>query len=190
MFAEDRFLTHMGQTCDYIVRKENLGCPDDKLHMGQPWEDYGDYKKYGLSQDDEIFTLWDMKKRELFVYVPKLNKFFSTKSRGYSTHSENDETPETTVFDQEIKPTRGLLASLHYFQENKADWIIQKALNDYNAANEKLKAAEDKCEDLRVNHPRATRQLANAEKEAQRVRFMANQEKREYERILSIYGNN
>lgn len=164
----------------YAVRHESIYTPDDELNCGEPWHDYGNYKKVGITDKNSIYSLWDVKTRTLYLYSKETKKFYAEQDQGqWWNHSSSNDTPGRRAFGEEITPTEIMKKSLEmyfstdteleiteYWKECKSEQLLQKISN----VESELGEAEAKLEDLKTNHPRAWKQIENIEIQIENIK--------------------
>lgn len=163
----------------YAVKKEYVFTPDDKLHCGEPWHDYGNYKNVGITDNNSIYTLWDCETRTVVLYSTETKKFYSSKEQGqWWNHSENNDTPGRRAFDKEIEADEKMTKSVEMFFSAEVEKEItelwktfkkEDTLRRSSIAEKRLLEAKAKLEDLKVNHRRAWKQIENAEVEVAKL---------------------
>ena len=163
----------------YAVKKEYVFTPDDELHCGEPWHDYGNYKNVGITDNNSIYTLWDCETRTVVLYSTETKKFYSSKEQGqWWNHSENNDTPGRRAFDKEIEADEKMTKSVEMFFSAEVEKEItelwktfkkEDTLRRSSIAEKRLLEAKAKLEDLKVNHRRAWKQIENAEAEVAKL---------------------
>jgi hypothetical protein len=163
----------------YAVKKEYVFTPDDELHCGEPWHDYGNYKNVGITDNNSIYTLWDCETRTVVLYSTETKKFYSSKEQGqWWNHSENNDTPGRRAFDKEIEADEKMTKSVEMFFSAEVEKEIaelwktfkkEDTLRRSSIAEKRLLEAKVKLEDLKVNHRRAWKQIENAEAEVAKL---------------------
>jgi hypothetical protein len=163
----------------YAVKKEYVFTPDDELHCGEPWHDYGNYKNVGITDNNSIYTLWDCETRTVVLYSTETKKFYSSKEQGqWWNHSENNDTPGRRAFDKEIEADEKMTKSVEIFFSAEVEKEIaelwktfkkEDTLRRSSIAEKRLLEAKVKLEDLKVNHRRAWKQIENAEAEVAKL---------------------
>lgn len=163
----------------YAVKKEYVFTPDDELHCGEPWHDYGNYKNVGITDNNSIYTLWDCETRTVVLYSTETKKFYSSKEQGqWWNHSENNDTPGRRAFDKEIEADEKMIKSIEMFFSAEVEKEIaelwktfkkEDTLRRSSIAEKRLLEAKAKLEDLKVNHRRAWKQIENAEAEVAKL---------------------
>ena len=161
---EDALFKRMKAECDgCVIMWHKTPASDSSLHIGEPWYDFGNFEKIGLIHGDIFLTIWKAATRELVAFIPKFDKYFSTQSRGYTTHSENNETPETIAFSEEIVPTDEMKKAVVYFKNHALSTIIDAGEEICKDYNKEVEEAEKTLEDLKCNHKRAWKKIEEAE---------------------------
>lgn len=160
----------------YAVRQIHVWNSDDNLNCAEPWHDYGNYKSFGITDPNSMFFLWDYRNREALVYCKENGKFYSTKEEGeWWNHSENCDTPGRTALAEEIPAPKGnvkLSVEMFFDKELEKDvleqWKLartQQLLGEVKDLQKKIEEYSQKLEDLKINHPRAWKQIQNAQKD-------------------------
>lgn len=194
--ASDLVFSYMQDNFPYAIREKKFTIADDELYYGMVWEDYGNYKTFGINSNETFWWLWNSKNREIVIYIPSSKKFYSVEEQGSWSHSESCDTPRRRALDEEIVPTSEMNEIVKFYIEN-GDSIWNKAVNaahenELKSRRNKVKSIEsiltkeqDHLNDLKLNHKRAFRQIEKSEKMVEALSKRFKSAKANYDRILS-----
>lgn len=172
------------QQCEpelYAVCQIHVANSDDNLNCAEPWHNYGNYKQFGIVDPDSMYSLWDYRARDLVVYCKENGKFYSTKDEGeWWNHSESCDTPGRTALADEIAaPKESFRTSIEMLFDKELEkevfgqWKIartQLLLEEATSLQKKIDEYSQKLEALKASHPRAWKQIKEAEKECLSLR--------------------
>lgn len=194
--ASDLVFSYMQDNFTYAIREKKFLTADDELYCGMAWEDYGNYKTFGINSDETFWWLWNYKNREIVIYVPSSKKFYSVEEQGSWSHSESCDTPRRRALDEEIIPTSEMNEIVKFYIEN-GDSIWNKAViaaheNELKSQQTQTESIEsiltkeqNHLDDLKLNHKRAFRQIEKSEKMVEALSKKFRSAKATYDRILS-----
>ena len=194
--ASDLVFSYMQDNFTYAIREKKFLTADDELCCGMAWEDYGNYKTFGINSDETFWWLWNSKNREIVIYVPSSKKFYSVKEQGSWSHLESCDTPRRRALDEEIVPTSEMNEIVKFYIEN-GDSIWNKAViaaheNELKSQQTQIESIEsiltkeqNHLNDLKLNHKRAFRQIEKSEKTVEALSKRFKSAKATYDRILS-----
>ncbi len=151
--------------------KVELPNHDGNLFCGEPWHDFGNYPSVGINENDEIYVSY----REGVIVDITQERAWEIKEEGsWWDHSENNDTPGRKAFGIEcnhydIESVKNAVVTMN---EVRAKWEVERKAYNLEQAQAAVKSIENtlayrnqELETLKVEHPRAYRQIDNKQKE-------------------------
>lgn len=146
--------------------------PDDGLNRAEHEYDFGNYKDFGID-DNRLYRLWDYKERALYAVSPVTKRAF--KCEYVRTGDHFDHSSRWALVD-EVELTDRMKKSIEFYEsdevrvEVKKQWkeiVLAFVTDNYNNVKKHHEENLKVLEDLKVNHKRAFRKIANAEKDVE-----------------------
>ena len=153
----------------YII-PVSLPNPDDNLNCAEPWHDFGNYKSASVDETAQLYRYNDV------IVDINCGKTWKTKEEGeWWNHSESCDCPGRTAFGELVEDyddlervvrahnARSNLCRL--WEEDHKKFNIEEQVKLVEHTQEKLNEAITFLDALKINHPRAYRQIENAQKQ-------------------------
>lgn len=146
---------------------------DDDLNCAEHEYDFGNYKDFDLDSN-KLYRLWSYEENALYAVSPVTKRAFKceyVETGDYFDHSTR------WALVEEVELTDKMRKSIEFYEndevraEAKKQWkeIVLTSVTE-RRDNAKMRHADNLkvLEDLKVNHKRAFRKIANAEKEVEK----------------------
>ena len=119
-------------------------CSDNNLMCGEPWHDWGNYNSLGISKGIYV-NVFDIDEKIDYIRNVKGGDIWSVKIEGTNNHSENNDTPIRSAFNEKVlEVSQKVLDTFSWFENNyenfcseykEARVVFDKNLKDKNIAD-------------------------------------------------------